>query len=160
MMDAILRANQRQIHRTVPPAVVDESAAPEEAAEPPVDRAIVLIVDDDPDVGIILQHLLRPYAADYDVRSVSDPTDALRSITGERISFVITDFNMPGMNGLHIAAAVKRYSPDTPVLLITAYTTSVLEQLARQHLVDYYITKPFRLSALEQVIAAVLTSQP
>jgi CheY-like chemotaxis protein len=160
MMDAILRTNQRQIHSTLSRAMVDDSAAPGDVAEQPMDRAIVLIVDDDPDVGIILQQLLRPYAAAYDVRSVSDPSDALQSITSGRISFLITDFNMPGMNGLHIAAAVKRYSPEVPVLLITAYTTSVLEQLARQHLVDYYVTKPFRLSALEQVIAAVLTAQP
>jgi CheY-like chemotaxis protein len=152
---AILRTYQQQAHATALPA----SAASDPPAQPHADRPIVLIVDDEPDVGIILQQLLRPYAAAFDIRIATDPNDALQSIASGRVCFLITDFNMLGMNGLHMAAAVKQHSPGAPVLLITAYSTSVLEQLARQHQVDYYVTKPFRLSALEQVIAAALTAQ-
>ncbi|HET9222158.1 MAG TPA: response regulator, partial [Roseiflexaceae bacterium] len=110
-------------------------------------------------VGIILQQLLRPYAATYDIRSALDTADALQCIASGRVSFLITDFNMLEVNGLSMAAAVKQHSPGTPVLLITAYSTSLLEQLARQHLVDYYMTKPFRLSAMEQVIASALAAR-
>ena len=156
-MEAILRTDQQKIHVTAFQASLDEPVAPEHTAEPPADRPIVLIVDDEPDVGIILHQLLRPYADIYDIQIVTNPANALQCIASGQVCFVITDFNMPGTNGLQLAAAVKQCSPHTPVLLITAYTTSVLEQLARQHQVDYYVTKPFRLKALEQVIRAVLT---
>jgi two-component system response regulator AtoC len=156
-MEAILRTDQQKIHATALQAPVDQLVAPDGVAEQPADRPIVLIVDDEPDVGIILQQLLRPYADIYDIHVATNPADALECIAGGQVHFVITDFNMPGTNGLQLVAAVKRCSPHTPVLLITAYTTSVLEQLARQYQVDYYVTKPFRLKALEQVIRAALT---
>ena len=157
-MEAILRTDQQKIHTTTIQAWEDQPAAPEALAQQSADRPIVLIVDDEPDVGIILQQLLRPYTDTYDVVVATNPIDALECIASGQVRFVITDFNMLAMNGLQVAAAVKQRSPHTPVLLITAYTTSVLEQLARQHQVDYYVTKPFRLKALEQMIAAALTS--
>lgn len=82
--------------------------------------------------------------------------DALAQIALRRVPLVITDYNMPGMNGLQLAAAVKETSPDTSVVMITAYATPELEKRAREQRVDYYLPKPFSLDRLEQIIRDVL----
>ena len=73
------------------------------------------------------------------------------------VPLVITDYNMPGMNGLQLTDAIKETSPDTRVVLITAYATPELEKRAREHRVDHYLPKPFPLDRLEQIVRDPVT---
>jgi DNA-binding response OmpR family regulator len=62
------------------------------------------------------------------------------------------------VNGLQLIEKVKICSPQTKVLLITAYTTAILESLARQWSVDYYMVKPFNLTYLEHLVGEAITA--
>ena len=119
-------------------------------------RPAIVLVEDEPDILIILQRLLRHAATAYEIISVPDPTQALDQIVGRSVALLITDYNMPGMNGLQLTAMVKQQSPGTRVALITAYATPEMEQQARAAGADYYLTKPFDLDHLEQVVRASL----
>lgn len=121
----------------------------------PRNPAIVL-VEDEPDILSILHRLMRDLTGGYDIVMVSSGIDALAQIALRRVPLVITDYNMPGMNGLQLTAAIKEVSPDTRVVLITAYATPELEKRAREQRVDHWLPKPFPLDRLEQIVRETL----
>jgi two-component system response regulator (stage 0 sporulation protein F) len=126
------------------------------APSPSSSRPAIVLVEDEPDILIILQRLLRYTASAYEIISVANPHEALDQIAGRSVALLITDYNMPGMNGLQLTATVKQQSPGTRVALITAYATPEMEQQARAAGADYYLTKPFDLDYLESVVQSSL----
>lgn len=118
----------------------------------------IILVEDEPDILIILHRLMRDLTGGYDIITVNSGADALAQIALRKVPLVITDYNMPGMNGLQLAAAIKETSPDTYVVMITAYATPELERRAREQRIDYYLSKPFPLDRLEQIVRDVLRS--
>ncbi|MDN5273726.1 response regulator [Chloroflexus sp. MS-CIW-1] len=116
----------------------------------------IILVEDEPDILIILHRLMRDLTGGYDIITVHSGADALAQIALRRVPLVITDYNMPGMNGLQLAAAIKETSPDTCVVMITAYATPELEKRAREQRIDYYLAKPFPLDRLEHIVRDVL----
>jgi CheY-like chemotaxis protein len=91
-----------------------------------------------------------------EIVSVHDAASALAQLELRPVPLLITDFNMPGMNGLQLTQRIKDGWPATQVILVTAYATRKLEQQARQSQVDYYLAKPFAIERLEQMVCAVL----
>jgi CheY-like chemotaxis protein len=90
----------------------------------------VLYVDDDPIVLMMVEALLKK--AGYDVRAYAEPTDCLADIEQGRVpvQLLITDFNMPGMNGLELAVAVRETLPTVPVIVTTGYIGDELTDAA------------------------------
>lgn len=116
----------------------------------------IILVEDEPDILIILHRLMRDLTGGYDILTVNGGADALAQLELRPVPLVITDYNMPGMNGLQLTAAIKETSPRTRVVMITAYATPELERKARDQRVDYYLPKPFPLDRLEQIVKEVL----
>jgi two-component system, response regulator, stage 0 sporulation protein F len=121
----------------------------------PLPPAIVL-VDDEPDVRIILHRVLMAVADGYDLIAVGTGAAALKALEQRFAPLLITDYNMPGMNGLELAQAVKAASPTTTVVLITAYGTRDLASRSRAAGVDYYLPKPFPFDDLEAIVRSAL----
>jgi CheY-like chemotaxis protein len=122
------------------------------SALPPV----ILVVDDELHVGRILQRLLQDLAPHYDIIATTDPAEALDRIRGRLVPLMITDFSMPEINGIDLAAQVKGQAPQTQVLLITAYPTSTLAQQVRLQSIEYFLPKPFALADLERIVGTAL----
>src|SRR5205823_14939552 len=99
--------------------------------QPPRNPAIIL-VEDEPDILIILHRLMRDLTGRYDIVTVNGGTEALAQIALRPVQLVITDYNMPGMNGLQLTAAIKETAPDTRVVLSKASSTPELENRARE----------------------------
>lgn len=127
---------------------------PAASSQPPV----ILVVDDEPDVGQILQRLLHDLLPQHEILVATDPITALWCIRSRTVALVITDFHMPKISGIHLAAQIKVHTPDTPVLLMTAYPTPALARLVQQRDIHYYLPKPFRLAELERMIVAALAA--
>jgi DNA-binding NarL/FixJ family response regulator len=72
------------------------------------------------------------------------------------IALLITDYNMPAMNGLELIQAVKIGWPSTMIAMITAYVTPELARQARAAGADYYLPKPFPFDQLEAIVKAAL----
>jgi two-component system, response regulator, stage 0 sporulation protein F len=124
----------------------------------PLQLPVVLIVDDEPDVGIILRRLLRDQLPHHEILVATDPTDALRRSADRSVALLIADVNMPDINGIQLAAKVKVRAPETPVMLISAYPTPLLDRLVQQRGILSYLPKPFALPDLERLVAAALGS--
>lgn len=125
------------------------------SAAPSLPPAIVL-VDDEPDVRIILRRLLASVADGYTIASVGTGADALAVIAARPVPLLITDYNMPGMSGVELAQRVKVTSPATMVVLITAYISAELEQRGKAAGADSIVAKPFSLDQVEAIVRRAL----
>jgi two-component system, response regulator, stage 0 sporulation protein F len=117
----------------------------------------IILVDDEPDVLIIMHRLLRDLAHNHALIAVSTGHAALSNIAVCAVPLLITDYNMLGMDGLQLIETVKRISPQTHTVLITAYDSPDLRRRAHTALVDHYLAKPFSLDQLEQIVREHLT---
>ncbi|MDH5757490.1 MAG: sigma-54 dependent transcriptional regulator [Nitrospinota bacterium] len=103
--------------------------------------ARVVLVDDEPD---LLESCVR-ILEDEEIPCIgsTDPLEALRMIRVLRPEAVVTDFKMPGMNGVELLAAIKEEFPELPVIMISAFATieGVVEAV-KSGAFDY-VTKPF-----------------
>jgi signal transduction histidine kinase/DNA-binding response OmpR family regulator len=117
----------------------------------------ILVVDDEPHVVQIFQDLLAQRG--YEVDSSNNGDDAIVKVTTGKFDLVLTDINLPGVDGLEVVRAAKAADKDTCVILITGYasTTTAIDAL-RQGAYDY-ITKPFDLWETAKAIERGLESR-
>ena len=124
-------------------AVTASAGAPEMET---VGRGRILLVDDDADVRSITALMLMDVG--YEVVEASTGAAALDALerAGSRPEVVVADIAMPGINGVELAAIVRRTWPDLPVLLMTGYAESaLLRSVAGQEV----LRKPFQAAELE-----------
>jgi CheY-like chemotaxis protein len=118
----------------------------------------ILIVDDNAMnlklVRIVLQR------EGYAVRTAVDAEDALRLLVGYRPRLILTDIQLPGMDGLELTRRLKSdaATKDIPLIALTAYAMKGDEEKARAAGCDGYITKPIDIDALPRVVAQHLAA--
>jgi two-component system response regulator AtoC len=81
----------------------------------------ILIVDDDPSFRRVLEYQLRQTG--YEVLKAEDGKQALEIFSQHRCHAVLTDLDMPELPGNELLKSIKQLSPDTPVIVVTAYGT-------------------------------------
>lgn len=109
---------------------------------------IVVLVDDEFSYIDLLQQLLGEHLA-CPVHGFTKPADALRALPGLNVGIVITDYQMPDMNGLKFVEAVQKINPHVPALMITAYNMSFTpRELAAVPSLKSIVRKPFRWTVL------------
>lgn len=114
----------------------------------------ILIIDDDTSFRRVLEYNLQEEG--YEVRTAADGESGLRLFQEKRPALVITDLKMPGMGGFELLKAVKNVSPETLVIVITAFG-AVENAVEAMKLGAYdYITKPFNRDALKLTVAKAL----
>lgn len=106
----------------------------------------VLVVEDDAALRDALIDTLR--AADVAAIGAGDAADALQQLDTQPVALVISDVQMPGMNGQQLLNDIKRLRPDLPVVLMTAYGTVAQAVSAMRDGATDYIVKPFDAQAL------------
>ncbi len=105
-------------------------------------KANVLVVDDDPAIRDSLRRILT--AQQYEVDTAGTAEEALMALPEKPFDVVLTDLQMPGMDGLTLLDEIKRRSPETPVVMITAHAmTDVVIQALRRGVSDF-VTKPYK----------------
>lgn len=115
-------------------------------------RKRVLIVDDDPTIVHMLEHSLKRLGPEYDISSVTDSTEALAKVQEQPFDLVVSDYMMPTLTGIDLASAIRKISPDTQIILMTAYGTRRLRDTTKILGVNAYLDKPFTLDDIHQVI--------
>jgi DNA-binding NtrC family response regulator len=107
----------------------------------------ILIVDDEPDMLKLLSMTIQRKAP-YQVTTTNNPVEALELVKGGGFDLIISDLKMPGLDGIELLDAVKRITPDTPVILMTAYGTVESASEAMEKGGFDFITKPFRIDQI------------
>ena len=109
----------------------------------------ILVVDDDKGVRDAMAGILNDFG--YEVAAAADAYEALTLIEDSSFGLVLTDLNMPGMDGLTLAGRIKNNS-STPVVLITASDRRSVEERLKRSPVDSVLFKPFRVDELMEVV--------
>ena len=110
----------------------------------------VLLVEDDRALREALADTL--LLAGHDYKAVGSAEDALAAVGGEAFSLVISDVNMPGMNGHQLLGMLRVRQPQLPVLLMTAHgAVERAVDAMRQGAADYLV-KPFEPKALLDLV--------
>jgi DNA-binding NtrC family response regulator len=113
----------------------------------------ILVVDDEENTRIGLSKLLSQEG--FQVESAANGNDALEMLGQHKINLVISDINMPDMNGLVFLRELGRKFPSTNVIMMTAYG-GVESYLEAMNLGAYeYLHKPVRLDELRSVMKKI-----
>ncbi len=132
---------------------VRTSPTPTPSAKPD-GRPRVLVVDDEDGIRDLLGKTLA--LADYDVDLAPDGHVALERMRLFSYDLLITDLNMPGMDGLAVIREARRLHENLPVIIITGFSTEASAIEAANLGVSGYLTKPFKVAKVLSVAARAL----
>nr|WP_221383284.1 response regulator [Actinoplanes polyasparticus] len=112
----------------------------------------ILIVDDSASVRQVVSIALK--GAGYEVITGTDGKDALTKLNGQRIHLIISDVNMPNMDGITFVAEAKKLPAYkfTPVIMLTTESQEDKKRQAQAAGAKAWVTKPFQP---EQMLGAV-----
>jgi DNA-binding NtrC family response regulator len=109
---------------------------------------IVVLVDDEFSYIDLLQQLLADHL-ECPVHGFTKPADALRAIPDLNVGMIITDYQMPDINGLQFVAEVQRLNANIPAVMITAYNLSFTpRELSAVPSLKAIVRKPFKWTVL------------
>jgi two-component system chemotaxis response regulator CheY len=116
----------------------------------------ILIVDDSASVRQVVSIALK--GAGYEVITGVDGKDALTKLTGQRVHLIISDVNMPNMDGITFVSEVKKLPAYrfTPIIMLTTESQEDKKKQAQAAGAKAWVTKPFQppqmLAAVEKLI--------
>jgi len=107
----------------------------------------ILVVDDEPDVADLFRQRFRRETRQgkYVLHYATSGAEALDRLAGESeptLVAVLSDINMPGMDGLQLLVEIKQRSPDLPVMMVTAYDDDERPRQAAEYGAAEFLTKP------------------
>src|SRR5439155_12471598 len=102
----------------------------------------VLIADDEESIRHVLTELLSERG--YEVRAVADGDEAARELAARDYDALVTDVRMPKLNGLELIRAAQSTSPETTIIVMSAYGSHDLAIEALKAGAYDYLGKPFR----------------
>lgn len=108
----------------------------------------ILVVEDDPATRRLYKFFLLD--GGYTVLEAEDGVAALEQLASQHFDLVITDMNMPRMDGLGLIKAIRTTYPDLYVILITAFGTPDVGKQALRVGANDYLAKPFDFEELER----------
>jgi len=117
---------------------------------------VILIIDDSASVRQLVSIALRD--AGYTVIEACDGKDGLKQLNGQKINLVISDVNMPNMDGISFVKAMKQ-NPSykfMPVIMLTTEGADGKKQEGKEAGAKAWIVKPFRPEQLVQAVSMLI----
>jgi len=119
-----------------------------------VQSAHILVADDEKNARRMLQILLNQLG--FQVSTVANGAEALETIRNTSIDLLITDLNMPNMNGLELLSILRQEDNDVPVIIVTAYGTVKSAVAAMKQGAFDFIVRPLDIEQVEMVVKHAL----
>lgn len=116
----------------------------------------VLLVEDDKNLSFILKSSLEQMIGGYEVVSVANGKNGLDMLTKENFDVIVSDVEMPVMDGVTMVQHIRKNHPSLAIIFITGLTTARDVINGYQAGADFYIKKPFLPEELDAHIQAVL----
>jgi len=114
----------------------------------------ILVVDDEPDVALLFRQRFRRELRDgtYVMHFAHSGEDALQQLGNgiePQLIVILSDINMPGMDGLELLGKVKQHFPDIPVMMVTAYGNDERRRRASDLGACEFLAKPVDFDTLK-----------
>lgn len=118
----------------------------------------ILIVDDDDGVAFTLQHALERLP-NCEITVADSGEAALHLFAEESFDLVFTDYQMPQMNGVELAKALRTINASVSIILITAYNNQAVQENAAELGVHRYLDKPLDIKEIRQTVLEALKKE-
>ncbi len=117
----------------------------------------IMVVDDEPDMEVLFRQRFRRAIRAGRVTFVfaasgQDALDKLETASGADVVLILSDINMPNMNGLELLEQLKARLPQTPVVMVTAYSDAGKRDESMALGADDYLTKPLDFEMVEDLL--------
>src|SRR5437763_14738817 len=114
-----------------------------------------MVVDDEPDVAELFRQRFRREARQgtYVLHFAGSGEEALQQLAHEiepQLIVILSDINMPGMDGLTLLREIKKLRPELPVMMVTAYGDDERRRSASEYGAAEFITKPVDFEMLKE----------
>lgn len=119
----------------------------------------VLFVDDDPILRHIIQKKFTRYKHSFTVITAGDGLEAMEKLNENTIALVVTDLQMPKMDGLSLLAHLSEKYPDIQVIVQTGHSTPESKKIALERGAAGYIEKPLNAEDLGQKIITTIKKE-
>ncbi|HEY3910267.1 MAG TPA: response regulator [Stellaceae bacterium] len=124
----------------------------------------ILIVDDEPDVADLFRQRFRREArrGEYILYFATSGEEALRRLDeiGAELIVILSDINMPGMDGLALLGEIKQRRPELPVVMVTAYGDERRMRRADELGAAAFLAKPVDFDELKRRLAELAAQRP
>jgi CheY-like chemotaxis protein len=115
----------------------------------------ILIVDDEPDVAVLFSQQFRRETREgaYVLHFALSAAEALERLATDiepQLIVILSDINMPGMDGLALLREIKTRRPDLPVMMLTAYGDEERRRRAAEYGAAEFVTKPVDFDFLKE----------
>jgi CheY-like chemotaxis protein len=115
----------------------------------------ILVVDDEPDVPDLFRQRFRreARAGTYVLHFAASGEEALDQLSDgvqPELIVILSDINMPGMDGLELLRQVKAQRPELPVMMVTAYGDDERRRAAAEYGATEFVTKPVDFDRLKE----------
>ena len=128
--------------------------------EPAPRQQRLLIVDDEEDIRESLKALFETCLDNVEVRTAASGAAGLDAIAKEPIDLIITDYKMPGMNGLEFLDRAAKQGPPIPRILVTAFPDlEIAIRAINEANIENFFTKPFDADQVLNVVRSILQEQ-
>ncbi|MFD2112917.1 response regulator [Thiorhodococcus fuscus] len=116
----------------------------------------ILMVDDSASLRSVVAIALR--GAGYDVIEASDGRDALAKLAGQKVHLIISDVNMPNMDGITLVQELKKQPSYrfTPIMMLTTETQPEKKEAARAAGAKAWLVKPFQPPTLLEAVSKLV----
>lgn len=123
----------------------------------------ILVVDDEPDVADLFRQRFRREARDgtYVMHFAQSGEGAMQQLTDgiePTLIVILSDINMPGMDGLELLGQIKQRFPGMPVMMVTAYGDDERRRRARELGAFEFVTKPVDFEQLKAQLRQLSTA--
>lgn len=117
----------------------------------------ILLVDDEPDILDSLKELLEAAIPNVEVLTAPSGEDALELLGANNVKILVSDFKMPGMNGMELLRAAKEKAPKVPRVLMTAFPDlQIAIQAINEAAIQNFFTKPLDPDEVLKVVTDML----
>jgi len=132
-----------------------DAVSPDPVDHPSADRArLVLVAEDEPVVRELVAGVVRGLG--HTVITAGDGIEALAASAGARIALLVTDVEMPRMDGRELAARMRGRAPGLPTLFVSGYGGGALG--AADDPATAFLPKPFRSAELAAAVRGLLAA--
>jgi two-component system, chemotaxis family, chemotaxis protein CheY len=116
----------------------------------------IMIVDDSASMRQVISIALRD--AGYDLIEAADGKDALSKLDGSKIHLIVSDINMPNMDGISFVKEVKQHPKYkfTPIIMLTTEVNQAKKDAAKEAGAKAWVNKPFQTKTLLDAISKLI----
>jgi DNA-binding NtrC family response regulator len=119
----------------------------------------ILLVDDDLLITENYQIALTKLGYDITVMNCSKSALDIFKLYPHRYDLIITDYNMPNLNGIDLAQEIYKFRSDIPIILFTGFSDESLEEKARTAGIRSFVTKPIMMRNMAKIIRDILDNK-